>query len=230
MVIQMQVNVDNIIYDNDPFDHWIIDNFLPIEEAKTLSKEFIDYNSSEDLVHYNDWIAEKKACNNWNRFPPLTYKTFYNLLSSKFSDMLTKITGCNPLYPDVGLHGGGWHMHVSGGKVAVHLDYSKHPKLNLQRKLNLIIYLEEDYDPKWGGSLEFWSNDGEKKSPSKKIKSIEPLFNRAIIFDTTQNSWHGFPDPISCPEGKMRKSIAVYYLTDLTSTAEDRYKAFYMKT
>lgn len=228
MVRQMQFNIDNIIHDNNPFDYWIIDNFFPLEDAKKLSKEFIDYNSKEDLVHYHDWIAEKKACNNWNRFPPLTYKTFYNLLSHRFCETLSSITGCNSLYPDIGLHGGGWHMHGNGGNLALHLDYSIHPKLNLQRKLNLIIYLEEDYDPCWGGNLEFWSHNYEKNLPHEKIKKIEPYFNRAVLFDTTQNSWHGFPEHIVCPEGKMRKSIAVYYLTDITSTSVERYKASYV--
>jgi len=224
----MEFNINNIQNGNDPFNYWVIDNFLNLEDAKKLSKEFIDYNSKDDLVYYHDWTAEKKSCNNWNRFPPLTYKTFYNLLSYKFCETLTSITGHNSLYPDIGLHGGGWHMHVSGGNLALHLDYCIHPKLNLQRKLNLIIYLEEDYDPCWGGNLEFWSHNDKKNAPHKKIKTIEPLFNRAVIFDTSQNSWHGFANPINCPEGKMRKSIAVYYLTDIESNSVERYKASFV--
>ena len=102
--------------------------------------------------------------------------------------------------------------------------------MNLQRKLNLILYLEEDYDPAWGGGLEYWSHDTENNKPLKKVKEIEPIFNRAVLFDTTQNSWHGFPTPITCPEDKMRKSFAVYYMTEITSTAVDRYKAHYVRT
>ena len=223
----MNFNIENIKFNKSPFDHWIIDDFLDIEDAKKLSKQFIDYDSPEDIVYYHDWIAEKKACNRWDRFPPLTYKTMFNLLSLDFIAQLSQITGIIPLYPDVGLHGGGWHMHGEDGKLAIHLDYSIHPKLNLQRKLNLILYLEEDYDPAWGGSLQFWSHDEENQKPLKKITEIEPIFNRAILFDTTQHSWHGFPEPIHPPEGKMRKSLAVYYLTDITSTAEERYRAHY---
>lgn len=223
-------NLDNIKFYNDPFDHWILDDFLNLNEAKKLSAEFIDYNSSEDIVYYHDWIAEKKACNNWNRFPSLTYKVFTELLAIDFVNHLSSITNIQPLYPDIGLHGGGWHMHSRGGNLAVHLDYSIHPKLDLQRKLNLILYLEEDYDPSWGGCLEFWSHNATTNQPLEKVKVIEPYFNRAILFDTTQNSWHGFPNPIVCPDGKMRKSIAVYYLTDITSTAVERYKAHYVKT
>ena len=221
-------NTHNIKFDDNPFDHWIIEDFLDIQDAKDVSKEFIDYESTEDIVRYKGWIGEKSTCNSWNRFPALTYKIFSNLLSLDFVSHLSAVTGVTPLYPDIGLHGGGWHMSGKGGSLAMHLDYSIHPKLKLQRKLNLILYLEEDYNPEWGGSLQLWSHDKEKGKPLNKIKEVEPLFNRAILFDTTQKSWHGFPDPINPPEVKLRKSFAVYYLTEITSTAEDRYKARYV--
>ena len=223
-------NTHNIKFDDNPFDHWIIEDFLDIQDAKDVSKEFIDYESTEDMVRYKGWIGEKSTCNSWNRFPALTYKIFSNLLSVDFVSHLSAVTGVTPLYPDIGLHGGGWHMSGKGGSLAVHLDYSIHPKLNLQRKLNLIIYLEEDYDPAWGGSLQLWSHDDETKKPLEKIKEVAPRFNRAVLFDTTQHSWHGFPDPINPLMGKLRKSFAVYYMTDITSTAEDRYKARYVGT
>jgi hypothetical protein len=221
-------NTHNIKFDNNPFDHWIIEDFLDTQDAKDVSKEFIDYESTEDIVRYKGWIGEKSTCNSWNRFPALTYKIFSNLLSVDFVSHLSAVTGLTPLYPDIGLHGGGWHMSGKGGSLAVHLDYSIHPKLNLQRKLNLIIYLEEDYDPAWGGSLQLWSHDDETKKPLEKIKEVAPRFNRAVLFDTTQHSWHGFPDPINPLMGKMRKSFAVYYMTDITSTAEERYRARYV--
>ena len=222
----MKLNLNNE-YGYEPYDHWTIENFLDIEDARKVSSEFIDYDS-DTLIHYHDdYKYEKKTCNQWDKFPPATYKLFSKLLSKEFVEKLSDITDIYPLYPDIGLHGGGWHMHTGGGKLALHLDYSIHPKLNLQRKLNLIVYLEEDYDPKWGGSLQLWSHDDKNNKPLEKVKEIEPLFNRAIIFDTTQKSWHGFPETINPPPGRIRKSIAVYYLTDITSTAEERYRAHY---
>ena len=222
----MKFNLNNE-YGYEPYDHWTIENFLDIEDARKVSSEFIEYDS-EDLIHYLDhYKYDKKTCNQWDKFPATTYKLFSKLLSKEFVEKLSDITDIYPLYPDIGLHGGGWHMHTGGGKLALHLDYSIHPKLNLQRKLNLIVYLEEDYDPKWGGSLQLWSHDDKNNKPLEKVKEIEPLFNRAIIFDTTQKSWHGFPETISPPPGKIRKSVAVYYLTDITSTAEERYRAHY---
>ena len=225
-----QMLSDKISYYNDPFDHWVIDDFFDIDEANKLSDEFIDFNDEKDVVHYKGWIGDKKTCNVWNRFPPSTYNAFFKLLSLDFTSEISDLTGIAPLYPDVGLHGGGWHMHRSGGSLAVHLDYATHPKLNLLRKLNLIIYLEKDYNPEWGGSLEFWSHDFKTNKPSKKITQIQPVFNRAVLFDTSQNSWHGFAKPIQCPEGKMRKSFAIYYLTDLEPLSAKRYKALYVDT
>ena len=228
MINQMLSNKS--VYCSEPFDHWVIDDFLDQDVAESLTNEFIDFDDSKDVVHYKGWIGDKKTCNVWNRFPATTYDVFTKLLSSEFTSEISSLTNIEPLYPDVGLHGGGWHMHRAGGSLAVHLDYATHPKLNLLRKLNLIVYLEKDYNPDWGGSLEFWSHDSETNKPKEKVTQIEPIFNRAVLFDTSQNSWHGFPIPINCPDGKMRKSIAVYYLTDLAPTSAKRYKALYVET
>jgi len=214
---------------NFPFYHQIIDNFFNQEQAKLISKEFPDYNS--DIWYcYNNPLENKKTCNNWYQFGPETYKTLTMLNSKEFIKQLQKITGISKLYPDIGLHGGGLHIHGIGGKLNVHLDYSIHPKLKLQRKLNLIIYLEEDWNPKWGGNLELWSHNKEKNKPDKRFVTIDNVFNRAVLFDTTQNSWHGFPEPLTCPEGKYRKSLAVYYLTDLPEEINQRPRALYAPT
>ena len=125
--------------------------------------------------------------------------------------------------------GGGWHIHKNGGILNPHLDYSLHPKLRLQRKLNLIIYLSKEWDETWGGGLGLWNSSSVKK-PGKIAKKIIPKFNRAVIFDTTQNSWHGLPDPIKCPEPFARKSIAVYYLCDPPKNVDNRGKAFFAPT
>ena len=92
------------------------------------------------------------------------------------------------------------------------------------------MYLTEEWDTSWGGGLELWSHDSETKKPKEKIKIVDNVFNRAILFDTTQNSWHGFPEPITCPEGTYRKSIAFYYLTDPPEEVELRKRALYAPT
>lgn len=212
-----------------PFDYLIIDNFLEKDQAKNISQEFPSFNS--DIWYcYNNPLENKKSCNNWYQFGPETYKTLLYLNSPEFIKKLQDLTGIPKLYPDIGLHGGGLHIHGRGGKLNVHLDYSIHPKLKLQRKLNLIIYLTEDWNSEWGGGLELWSHNEETKKPDKKEVVIENIFNRAILFDTTQNSWHGFPKPLTCPENTYRKSLAVYYLTDPPEGTDPRPRALYAPT
>jgi hypothetical protein len=211
---------------NFPFYYQVIDNFLDIKKAKNISQEFPDYNCPA-WFEYNNPLENKKTCNNWYYFGPETYKTFAYLNSPEFIQNLQELTGIKTLYPDIGLHGGGLHIHGTGGKLNVHLDYSIHPKLKLQRKLNLIIYLTEDWNAEWGGNLELWSHNQELNKPNKKWVTVENVFNRAVLFDTTQNSWHGFPEPLTCPEGKYRKSLAVYYLTDPPEGTDQRPRALY---
>lgn len=214
---------------NFPFYYHIIDNFFDLETARKIESEFPNYNCPA-WFEYNNPLEIKRTCNNWYYFGPETYKIFSYLNSKEFILQLEKITGIKKLYPDIGLHGGGLHLLGSGGKLNVHLDYSIHPKLKLQRKLNLIIYMTEDWNSEWGGSLELWSHNKEKNKPLNKIVTVDNIFNRAVLFDTTQNSWHGFPEPMTCPDGKYRKSLAVYYLTDPPEGTDPRPRALYAPT
>lgn len=115
-------------------------------------------------------------------------------------------------------------MHGAGGSLNPHLDYSIHPKLPLQRKLNLIVYLSQDLKETHGGHFGLWTGEN---SPDTLVKEIAPKFNRAIIFDTTQNSWHGLSRECVAPDGIYRKSIAIYYLTDLPEHADTRSRALF---
>jgi len=209
----------------DPFPHLVIDGFLDERMALDLSRDFPAFESS--LWHtYNNAIEVKKTLNNWHHFTPALYKFFTDINSPLSVKAFERLTGCT-LYPDVGLHGAGLHIHGSGGKLNTHLDYSIHPKLGLERRLNLIVYLNPDWQESWGGSLGLWRDDNGK--PGELVKSIAPVFNRAVIFDTT-NAWHGLPEPITCPEGQYRKSLAVYFLCDPREGAAERGRALFAPT
>lgn len=212
-----------------PFTHTVTDNFLDHDLAQKLSQEFLPYQDT-NWYFYNNPLENKKTINNWYLFPSTTYKFFNYLNSQEFIDKLKQQFSIETLYPDPGLHGAGWHIHGKGGKLNVHLDYNLHPKLGLQRKLNLILYLSENWDSAWGGNLEFWSHDSTNNEPKQKEAVIECQFNRAVIFDTTENSWHGFPQEINCPINYYRKSIAMYYLVDPPEQSEPRYRALYAPT
>lgn len=193
-----------------PFKHIVLDEFFNHDIALELSSEFpsIDHPAWK---RYLNPLENKYLTNNWDVFSTLTYKVFTELNSFAFVRELESLTGICDLVSDHGLHGGGLHMHGRNGILNVHLDYSIHPKLMLQRRLNLLVYLTPDWDPKWGGELQLWR--GDESRPIEVQQVIEPRFNRAVLFDTTANSWHGLPEPIDCPDSVFRRSIALYYLS-----------------
>jgi Rps23 Pro-64 3,4-dihydroxylase Tpa1-like proline 4-hydroxylase len=209
-----------------PFPHIVIDNFLKEEIAYKLFDEFPSIDA-ENMKSYKNDIEIKKLSNSWDSFQETTYKVFQYLNSLDFIEYVESLMGVSHIKADYGLHGGGHHIHGKGGKLNAHLDYSVHPKLGLERRANLIIYLNPNWEAKWGGGLGFWTHNHEQNQPDRLIKTVLPMFNRAVIFDTTQNSWHGLPDPIICPEDQYRKSLAVYYLSEPSSTATDRKKALF---
>lgn len=209
-----------------PFDHCVIDNFFNDDALNSITNEFPDF-SSNAWHNYDNALEIKKTCNNWNMFPENTYKLFEYLNSIEFIGLLSQLTNISPLFADPGLNGGGWHIHKSGGKLNTHLDYSIHPKLNKQRILNILVYLTPNWQEDWGGHLGLWEQDKNAKKPGELSKSILPKYNRAVIFNTTQDSWHGLPEPIMCPDNIFRRSIAVYYLTDPEHKTDPRGKALF---
>jgi Rps23 Pro-64 3,4-dihydroxylase Tpa1-like proline 4-hydroxylase len=213
----------NLQIETSPYDHAIIDNFLSEDFAKSLSNEFPDFN--DDIwFNYKNKIEDKKLLSDWRKFPTNTYQLFSFLNSPVVLELLSNIFGTK-LYPDHGLHGGGWHIHANGGKLNPHLDYSMHPHLELQRKLNLIIYLCEDWNDSYGGHFGLWNSDS-----SVLEKEISVGFNKAVLFDTTQNSWHGLSRQVNCPENKYRKSLAIYYLCEPPKDVDKRSRALFAPT
>lgn len=211
-----------------PFDHIIIDNFLPNELAMALENDF-PLEKLTELYAYNNPLEQKYASNNWNLFPPTTYSFFEYLNSVEVLKKMSILCGVD-LEPDFGLHGGGWHIHGDGGKLNPHLDYSIHPKLGLQRKLNLIIYLSSNWKEEYGGHLGLWSNDPIHHQPAQLEKEVSIGFNRALIFDTTQHSWHGISRLVNAPQGLFRKSLAIYYLCKPAEDAPIHARALYAPT
>ena len=210
-----------------PYRHCVIDNFWQPDIANELLAEFPAYDGPEWMTYYNNPAEDKKTCNHWDKFKSLTYRAFSFLNSPTFVNNITYITGNSHVYTDVGLHGGGLHGHHRGGKLNIHLDYNIHPKLKLQRNYNLIVYMTPDWQPSWQGGLELWSHN-EDGSPKDCVTTVENRFNRAVLFDTTQQSWHGLPENLTCPDDTFRRSMAVYYLTDPEENADPRNRAIFV--
>jgi len=234
MSYQNFINLENVLHsfkefkNNTPFDHCVIDNFFKDHVARNLSKEFLDYENTNWHCYKNS-IENKKTCNNWNIFPSVTYQVFTMLNDLSFIKLISDLTGL-AVSGDQGLNGGGWHIHAAGGILNPHLDYNIHPKLRLQRVINLIVYLSEELEEQHGGHLGLWTNDATAKQPDKLVREVVPKFNRAIFFNTTQNSWHGLSRPLTQPEGIYRKSIAVYYLKEPDIDADPRGRALFAPT
>jgi hypothetical protein len=228
------LNIDNInnsfksYLNAQPFNHCVVDDFLVDGMYNSVLAEFKDYDWNDWFI-YDNPLEHKKAQNNWNMFGVDTYKLFFYLNSDIFVNYLSNKIGVK-LYSDPGLHGGGWHIHGSGGNLNPHLDYSIHPKLGLERKVNIIIYVSPTYNEIYGGHLGLWNGSNDSDFKGSPVKEIFPIKNRAVIFDTTQNSWHGMSRKFDAPKGIFRRSLAVYYLCEPSHTASLRKRALYAPT
>ena len=206
---------------NKPFPHVIIDNFLNDDVIKKLEKEFPPLDDT--WMKYWNPIEKKFAKNNWDQNE--TYGTFFSFLQSDAClNVIKTITGIDNLEKDEHLHGAGIHYHPNGGKLDMHLDYGIHPITKKERRINLLIYLNRDWKEEYGGHLELWSEEFVEAS----VKVL-PIYNRAVIMQTSDISYHGMPKPITCPEDKARKSIAIYYVSDARENVEQRLKAKFRK-
>ena len=227
-VVSPQVNFDALVTpfrQGEPFHHVVIPEFFEADVAEGLAAEFPGFDS-DVWSEYNNPIEIKKASNRWDRFPRLTYSVFAYLSSAEFVAKMSALVG-EPLYSDPGLNGGGWHTHRPGGKLNTHLDYSIHPKLGLERRVNLIVYLQPKWQETWGGALGLWAANESGDGPGELVKQVPCLFNSAVIFDTSQNSWHGLPEPVRSPEGICRNSMATYYLSEPRANAAERGRALF---
>lgn len=201
-----------------PYEHVVVENFFDIDYCKELVTNFPEIDDKWFL--YKNPIEYKYALTDFNNYP--IYKNLYKLLQSEQClDLIKKITGIENLENDHTLHGAGLHYHPKNGKLDMHLDYSIHPLLKKERRVNLIIYLNENWKPEWNGDIQLWDKDF-----TKCEKKLYPTFNTAIIFKTNDVSYHGLPVPIDCPINTGRKSVAIYYISDITNNMKNiRYKA-----
>ena len=193
-----------------PFPNIVLDNFFNESFLNTILKEFPDLSQINISQKYKNKDEVKFANNDFENFPS-NIKTLINFMNSEtFLKFLQKITSIEEkLIPDPDLNGGGLHEIKSGGYLKIHTDFNKHPKLDLDRRVNILIYLNKDWKESYGGDLQLW--DKQMETCQKKIF---PTFNKMVIFSTNDFSNHGHPDPITCPTNISRKSIALYYFSD----------------
>jgi len=194
--------------DNSPFPHAVFDSFLTEDAAHNAVRSFPEINSKEwiNYVHVNE---RKYGKNDLETFPLFLKRLVTELNSANFVQFLAQLTGIEGLFADNELEGGGLHQSARGGYLNIHADFTAHPHhSDWQRRVNLLVYLNPDWQDTYEGHLELWD-----KSMKKCARRVSPLFNRAVIFNTDPDSFHGHPEPLQCPESITRKSIALYYFT-----------------
>ena len=192
-----------------PFPNIEINNFFNKEFLDKVLKEFPDLANLEKSNKYENKNEIKYANNEYDLFPEVIKKFFDFLNSLTFLNFIQNITSIQEsLIADKELNGGGLHEIKKGGVLKIHTDFNRHPKLDLDRRVNVLIYLNRDWKTEYGGHLELWDKD--MKECKKKIL---PTFNKMVIFSTNDFSNHGHPNPVTCSKNNSRKSIALYYFS-----------------
>jgi hypothetical protein len=189
-----------------PFPHIVLDDFI---DPAVLRKVIAEFPRSQDMPYY-DRAQERLKYQYGPRYwaGATTHNLFALFNSEAFVSFLQEMTGIDGLIPDAGFAGGGLHETKPGGHLSVHADFNLHEKLGLIRQLNLLIYLNDDWSPEYGGNLELWD-----KSMKDCEVAVSPELGRAVVFTTALDSYHGHPDPLTCPPDRSRRSMALYYYT-----------------
>jgi Rps23 Pro-64 3,4-dihydroxylase Tpa1-like proline 4-hydroxylase len=199
----------NVSYVNAvPFPHIVLDDFFDPDLVDQVLAEFPQPGAIRWQTFDNEQEIKLASAVESN-FGPVTRLFLYHLNSATFLEFLSKISGIANLISDPRFDGGGLHQIVRGGKLGIHADFNLHRAFNLDRRLNLLLYLNRDWREEYGGQLQLWNRD-----MTRCEAKILPLFNRLVVFSTTDFTYHGHPDPLQCPEGMTRKSLALYYFSN----------------
>lgn len=209
-----------------PFPHIYIDDFLSPDIVTAVKEEFASTNfgalceagyrvasaGKQKKVHCfhktrDENESKKSAVLDESVMGPNTRLVFSMLKSSSFVSFLEQLTGIDGIIPDPHYRGSGLHQTETGGFLRVHADFNRYERFGLDRRVNVFLFLNEEWDPSWGGALELWPRD-----MSACEEKIQPLFNRLAIFRTTDFSYHGYTDPLRSPY--PRRSVSMYYYTN----------------
>ncbi len=199
--------------DAKPFQHVVLDDFVPAAMMELLIREFPGPEDIPWEMHgpgrttwARDRNIDKLATSDETRFGPFTRHFMAQLNSATFLAFLEELTGTKGILPDVTYNHCGMHSTGRGGRLMIHTDVNRHPLgLKMHQYLNLILFLNRDWKEEYGGHLELWNRE---RKPEHRIL---PIANRVVLFDTGTQSLHGHPHPLTCPEDRRRNSLAVYY-------------------
>lgn len=192
----------------DPFPHIVLDDLF---DDATLQRVLDDFPKPDQTRWLRFDSPTEKKLGYYHEHSTITpaVRAFLDALNGfEMLLFLEALTGIEGLIPDPYFGGGGLHQIESGGFLKIHTDFNVHPKLKLDRRVNMLVYLNRDWQEEWGGHLELWN-----ASMTERRQKIAPLFNRTVVFSTTDTSFHGHPHPLATPAGVTRKSVSLYYYT-----------------
>ncbi len=189
----------------EPFPHFVLDHALPAAFADKLYRELRRWEIDDKFYVYDNIFEKKLAFDKIELMPTNVSHFMMTTLTAPFINMIEKGLGLTGLIADHTLRGGGFHCHLTGGKLDLHTDFDYHHRLKLYRRVNMIWFANKEWSEEWNGNLELWSKD-----MSQCVRKIEPRFNRMVVFETP-NAPHGLPDEIKCPPTHRRMSLAAYY-------------------
>lgn len=191
-----------------PFPHIVLDGLFPDE---ILEEVLADFPRPDEIAWRRFENATEKKLGYWHesQLRPGIQLFLYEMNSAPMLQFLEALTGIQGLVSDPYYGGAGPHQIERGGFLKVHVDFNLHPLLKLDRRLNMLVYLNKDWEEEYGGHLELWSRD-----VARCERRILPVFGRTVVFSTTDFSFHGHPEPLACPEGRTRKSVSFYYYSN----------------
>lgn len=185
-----------------PFPHVVIDDLMGPGRIAQINSEW----PRDGWNVHQHGHSDKRGNPHIEAFGLWTRGLIQMLNCQAFVEELGRVSGIAGLSADHGLAGGGLHETFPGGFLDIHADFNIHPETRLYRRLNLLLYLNEEWQEEWGGQLELW--DREKVGCEVKVS---PVAGRCVIFETSDSSFHGHPERLTCPPDRSRRSIALYY-------------------
>lgn len=192
-----------------PFPNIYFQDFFNEDMLNEVLEEFPDLKKG-DQIKYQNPNENKLASRGEHKFGPKLKRFMHFLNSQYFIEFLQELTNIEePLIPDPFFEGGGCHESGAGGFLKIHADFNKNRRTGLDRRLNVLVYLNKDWEDNYGGHFELWNKD-----MTKCEQKVRPDFNTLAMFSTTDFSYHGLPDPITCPPDRSRKSLALYYYSN----------------
>lgn len=206
----------------NPFPHTVIDNFLPTDVLDRILDEFSTVTPS-DRTTSDKTLEDTAPEQTKDRNEPLsavpasdtTHWLLHQLSSKIFINFLEKLTGINSLLSNPRMETDGLYPLATNRSLKTQADFDRYAN-KLDRKLTLLIYLNKHWKEEYGGQLELWNAE-----MSHCEKKILPIFNRCVIFSTTDFSYHGHPEPLNCPAHETRKSLSLYYYGNVRTLTMD---------